>query len=480
MSIAGMDCPACGVRVTKALNTIPSVKAPKVNTFAAEATLTYDAGTISPEEIAQRVTDLTGFICKFERDLRDDDLLKTLWVSVPIKWGDRKLPIGVLIRSQKLMKNKRHLLEVQYDPIMIQPRDVVAAFEPCNGEHVPLEQARGPTQASKELRFFLWRTILSAIATIPILVFSWAPLPKHPILYSSISLALATFVQFYIAFPLYQTSFRSLFIQRVIDMDLLVAGSTSIAYTYSIISFGFLVAGKPIDHSFFETSALLVTLIMVGSTVSAFASRRTTSALDAINALQVQMVNLIENGGVRSVPAELVHVGDILQVSPDSTIPTDGVILEGDTQVDESSLTGESKPVEKQRGSPVIAGTLNLSGSIKITASRSLSENTIAGISRLMHDAQESRIPIQDLVDQIAAYFAPAVLVLGLVTFVTWILIGKFVQYKSMEKAGVQALMKMIAVFVVSCPCAISLCVPMVGVIAVSVAAKKGVLFKVG
>ena len=480
MSIEGMDCPSCAVRVTKALNTIPSVTQPKVNAFAAEATLMYDIGTISPDEIAQRVTGLTGFTCKFEQDLREEDLLKTLWVSVPVKWDDHELPTGVSIKSRKLKKNKENLLEVQYDSTVIQPRGVVAAFQPWDGEYVPLEQVREPNQASKDLWLLLRRTTLSAIATIPILVFAWAPLPKRPVLYGSISLALATFVQFYIAFPLYRSSFRSLFLQRVIDMDLLVAGSTSIAYIYSTISFGFLAAGKPFDESFFETSALLVTLILVGRTVSAFARRRTTSALDAVDALQVRMVNLVGGGGVRSIPAELVHVGDILQVSPDSTIPTDGVIRGGVTQVDESSLTGESKPVEKQRGSPVIAGTLNLSGSIEITASRCLSENTIAGISRLMHDAQGSRIPIQDLADKVAAYFAPVVLVLGLVTFLTWIFIGKFAQNRTMEEAGIGALMKMIAVFVVSCPCAVSLCIPMVVVIGVSVAAKKGILFKVG
>lgn len=478
MSVEGMDCPSCAVRVTKALNTIPSVTQSKVNAFAGEATLMYDTGTVSPDEIARRVTGLTGFTCKFEQELREEDLMKTLWVSVPAKWDDHELPIGASIKSRRLTKDKGNLLEIRYDSTTIQPRSVVAAFQPWGGEYVPLEQLRGPSQASKDLRLLSIRTALSAIATIPILVFAWAPLPRRPVLYGSISLALATFVQFYIAFPLYRSSLRSLFLQRVVDMDLLVAGSTSFAYIYSIISFAFLAAGKPIDESFFETSALLVTLIMVGRTVSAFARRRTTSALDAIDTLQVQMANLVENGEVRPIPAELVHVGDILQVPPDSTIPTDGVIRNGITQVDESSLTGESMPVEKHRGSAVIAGTLNLSGSIEITASRSLSENTIAGISRLMHDAQGSRIPIQDLADKVASYFAPVILALGLATFVTWILIGKFAQGRTSEKASVEALMRMIAVLVVSCPCAVALCVPMVVVIAVSVAAKKGVLFK--
>ena len=479
MSVEGMDCPSCAVRVTKALRAIPSVTQPKVNAFAAEATLMYDVGTILPDEIARRVTGLTGFTCKFEQELREEDLLKTLWVSVPIKWDDNELPNGVVIKSRKLKKNKGYLLEVQYDSTVIQPRDVVASFEPWGGEYVPLEQVREPSQASKDIWVLLRRTALSAIATIPILVLSWAPIPKRPVVYGSVSLVLATFVQFYVARPLYRSSFRSLFLQHVIDMDLLVAGSTSIAYIYSVISFSFLAAGKPIDDSFFETSALLVTLIMVGRLMSAFARRRATSALDAVDALQVRMVSLVENGGVRPIPAELVHVGDILQVSPDSTIPTDGVLRSGVTQVDESSLTGESKPAEKKRGSTVIAGTLNLSGSIEITVSRSLSENTIAGISRLMHDVQGSRIPIQDLADKVAAYFAPVVLVLGLATFLIWILIGKFVQNRTTEKASIDALMKMITVLVVSCPCAISLCVPMVVVIAVSVAAKKGVLFKV-
>ena len=479
MSIDGLDCPSCAVRAAKALGTIPSVTQPKVNMFAGEATLVYDTGTVSPDEIAQRVTRLTGFTCKFEQEWREEDLLRTLWVSVPIKWDDNELPNGVTIKSRKPTKNKGSLLEVQYDSTVIQPRDVVATFESWDGEYVPLDLVRGPSQASKDLWELFWRTVLSTIATIPILILSWAPIPERPVLYGSISLALATFVQFYVAQPLYQSSFYSLFRQHIIDMDLLVAGSTTIAYIYSLVSFGFLVAGKPIDKSFFETSALLVTLIMVGGLMAGFATRRTTSALDAVDALQVRAVNLVEDDGIRSIPAELVHVGDVLQVSPDSIIPTDGVLRSGDTQVDESSLTGESKPVEKRIGSTVIAGTLNLSGSIEITVSRSLSENTIAGISRLMHDVQGSRIPVQDLADIVASYFAPVVLMLGLLTFLVWILVGRFVQDRTMGKAGINALMKMITVLVVSCPCAICLCVPMVVIIAVSVAAKKGVLFKV-
>ena len=479
MSIEGMDCPSCAVRAAKALGTIPSVTQQKVNVFAGEATLMYDTGAVSPDEIAQRVTRLTGFTCKFEQELREEDLLRTLWVSIPTKWDDNKLPNGVAIKSRKVTKSKENLLEVQYDSTVIQPRDVVAEFELWGGEYVPLEQVREPNQASKDLWELLQRTALSAIATIPILVLSWAPIPQRPILYGSISLVLATFVQFYVAQPLYHSSFYSLFRQHILDMDLLVAGSTTIAYIYSVLSFGFLAAGKPFDKSFFETSSLLVTLIMVGSLISAYATRRTTSALDAVDALQVRTVNLVDDDDIQSIPAELVHVGDTLQVSPDSIIPTDGVVWSGDTQVDESSLTGESKPVEKRRGSSVIAGTLNLSGSIEITVSRSLSENTIAGISRLMHDVQGSRIPIQDLADKVAAYFAPMVLALGLVTFLVWMLVGKFAQDRTMGKAGINALMKMITVLVVSCPCAICLCVPMVVIIAVSVAAKKGVLFKV-
>jgi cation transport ATPase len=479
MSIEGMDCPSCAIRVTKALNTIPSVTQPKVNVFTAEATLMYDMGTIAPEDIAQRVTGLTGFTCKFEQDLREEDLMRILWVSVPTKWDDNELPNGVSIKSRKLTNNKGNLLEVQYDSTVIQPRDVVAAFERWDGEYVPLEHVREPSQASKNLWGLLRRTALSAIATIPILVFAWAPLPKHPIIYGSISLALATFVQFYIALPLYRSSFRSLFLQHVIDMDLLVAGSTSIAYIYSVISFGFLAAGKPFDESFFETSALLVTLIMLGELMSEFAKRRTpllsTQSMPSKSGWPTWWRTVASD---LSLPNSFMS--EISSRSPPTPLfPPDGVLRNGFTQVDESSLTGESKPVEKQKGSNVIAGTLNLSGSVEITVSRSLSENTIAGISRLMHDAQEARIPIQDLADKVAGYFAPVVLALGLTAFLVWMLVGKFVQGKTTGNAGIGALMKMITVFVVCCPCALVVCIPMVVLITVSVAAKKGILFKV-
>ena len=311
MPIEGMNCPSCAVRVTKAVSTIPLVTQPKVNAFAADATLMYDIGTISPDEISQRVTGLTGFTCKFEQDLREEDLTKTLWISIPVKWDDHELPTGVSTKIRKLMENRGNLLEVQYDSTIAQLLGVVAAFELWDGECVPLEQAREPNQALKDLWPFLDKP--SSLRSRRFL-FSCSRGHLFPNTRSFVVQSpLPAFVQFYIAFPLCRSSFHSLFRQHVIDMELLVAGSTSIAYIYSIISFtSFLASGNLIDESFFETSALLVTLIMVGRTVSAFARRRTTPALDAADALQVRMVNLVENGDVRSTPTELVHVGDIL------------------------------------------------------------------------------------------------------------------------------------------------------------------------
>lgn len=482
MSIQGMDCPSCAARVTKALLTIRSVADPKVNTFAGQATLTYNDGAVTPEDIARRTTTLTGFRCEVQEMTNS---VQERRILVQVNKGihsleDIKLPRGISVRSLQHNKSGGATLEVDYDTWLIQPRKVIAAFAPWDGIHIPQPHSTDTNQASKDLFNLLWRTIISAICCIPVLIFSWAPIPSHPTIYGSISLALTTIIQVYVASPLYSSAFRSLFLQHIIDMDLLVVMSTSVAYVFSIVAFALQIAGHPFSDQFFETSSLLVTLIMGGRLVSAYARRRASSALDELAALQVHTLDLVsKDGRVAPISDELVHVRDVVRVLPDTLIPTDGVVVSGDSEVDESTITGESVPVNKGKGAKLIAGTLNLSGLMHMSVERVPNDNTVSDITRLMREAQDSRLPVQDLADKVASYLAPVVLVLSIVTFIVWILVGLYVRNQSTSVAGIAALKYAIAVMVISCPCAIALAVPMVVVISVAVSAKRGILFKV-
>ncbi|KAI0310985.1 heavy metal translocatin [Amylostereum chailletii] len=482
MSIEGMDCPSCASKVTRALLTLPSVRDVKVNSFAGQASLAYTEGLVFPAHIAKRAQELTGFACGVLEEIQPQGEYGAMRVSVPatmdVNWEKVDLPSTIAIKSFK-RSAKDIVLDIEYNTSDIQPRSVLAAFSPWEGSFVPTPKARPSDQAGKELITLLRRTIISAIFCIPVLVFSWAPLPDNPNAYGGASLGLATVIQAYVAAPLYSSALRSLFLQHILDMDLLVILSSTIAYSFSAIAYFLLVAGHPFSEPFFETPALLITLITLGRLISAYARRRATSALDDVRSLQADTVELLDKGGIpTTISAELVHKDDILLIAPDTLIPTDGTVSFGNSHVDESSITGEGLTVEKLVGSKLTAGTLNGSGVLHMQVERLPSDNTISDIGKLMLEVQDARLPVQDLADKIASYLAPVILVTSLITFGIWMAIGMTVRHQSSNTAGIAALRYAISVMVISCPCALVLCVPMVVVIATGVAGKAGVLFK--
>ncbi|KAL8906376.1 MAG: hypothetical protein Q9207_002088 [Kuettlingeria erythrocarpa] len=305
-------------------------------------------------------------------------------------------------------------------------------------------------------------------------------LPPPPIVYGAVSLALATIVQVAVAGPFYPSALRALIFSHVIEMDLLVVLSTSTAYLFSVVSFAYHVIGRPLPTGeFFETSTLLVTLIMLGRWVSAFARQRAVESV-SIRSLQTETAVLCdaEGCGGEQIEARLLQYGDLFKVSPDSRITTDGVVVLGTTEVDESMVTGESLPVEKVPGSSVIAGSLNGSGVIVVRLTHLPGDNTISTIATMVDEAKFSKAKTQEIVDIVASYFVPIILALTIITFAIWVAIGISVRSQNGSRAVVNAVTYAISVLIVSCPCAIGLAVPMVVVIAGGVAAQHGVVFK--
>lgn len=497
MSIQGMDCPACGKRVVRALNATPSVREPRVNVLGGEATLLYSDAVVTPAEIARLISTKTGLRCEAIED-RDNVITKSgvpasrIWrlkVQVnaipPEGASSISAPHGVTIHPAKRSGKDKWILDVDYDPNLIQPRAVLANFAQFDGVHIPQPQSSTSEAVRKDLLNLLVRTVISIICCIPVLVLSWAPIPHHPITYGSINLVFTTIIQVYVAKPIYSSALRSAIFLRILDMDTLVAMSTSIAYIYSIVAFALQTAGHTFSDQFFETSALLVTLIMVGELVSAYAHRSASSALDDLAALQPREVILVHPStygpSTSKISEELVHPGDVLCIFPDTLVPTDGIAILGGSEVDESSITGESIPVAKQPGSSLIAGTLNLNGMLHMRITRVPAESTLADIAKLLRDTQEAAaaLPVQDRADRAASYLAPAVLIISIMTFLVWMLVGVYVRHDTKGAAGIAALKYAITVMVIACPCAIVLAAPMVVVLAISVATKRGVLFKV-
>ena len=481
LAVNGMSCPSCATKLTRALLKLPSVHDVKVNTLTGQATLTYREGSIFPSTIANRVTKATGFVCV----VVDEPPLEGKHRILHIKFQTATvfppvLPPGVVIL--KASRNESGVVfEVQYDAAVIQPRSVLSIFGPLGGSFLPPSKSNARAQVTSEVTSLFRRTLMSAVLSIPVMVFSWAPLQPHPIVYGAISLFLATCIQFCVGAPLYYTAFYTLFMQHILDMDVLVALSSTIAYVLSLVGYAMQVSGHEFTPPFFETPTLLLTLITLGELISAYSRRRVTSALDGLGTLQPDLVQMVSADGATAAAThvDLVQTHDVLRVAPNTLIPTDGIVLQGLTQVDESALTGESLPVDKALGASLTAGTRNLTSSIDMKVNRAPAENTLAEFSAFLARLQEARLPVQDLADRAAALLAPAILAVAVVVFVLWMVVGLCVRREHLAKAGLAALRYTISVMVVSCPCAVVLCVPMVIVTTGAVASREGVLLKV-
>ena len=474
LDVQGLTCVGCETKLFRSLHGIPGVHNLRTSLVLSQAEFDLDKKAGLVVEVIKSVETTTGFTCwRLNNEGQEIDVL----VDGDAKaFVERKYPDGV---TQMVASDKR-IVRITYDAKVVGAR---ALLEKCFDNPLKLATPRGSSElenGKKHVQNTAWITLLSAVLTIPVLVLAWAPLPPRPIVYGGASLALATIVQFAIAGPFYPSALRALVFTHVIEMDLLIVLSTSTAYIFSLVSFAYQVVGRPLPTGeFFETSTLLVTLIMLGRWVSAFARQRAVESV-SIRSLQAETAVLCDADGRsdQHIDARLLQYGDLFKVAPDTRISTDGIIVLGTTEVDESMVTGESMPVEKLLGSSVIAGSLNGSGVIIVRLTHLPGDNTISTIATMVDEAKFSKPKTQELVDIIASYFVPVILALTIITFAVWIAIGISVRHQSGGQAVVNAITYAISVLIVSCPCAIGLAVPMVVVISGGVAAKHGVIFK--
>ena len=370
---------------------------------------------------------------------------------------------------------------VRYVPGAATRADLVAAVRRAGYDVVESESDDDAPDAEAaardaEVRHQQKRLLVGVIFTLPLFLLSmgrdlgllgaWANAAWVDWLF----LALATPVQFYVGWDYYTGAFKSLR-NGSANMDVLVALGSSVAYFYSVAvllakSAGSMALGH---HLYFETSAVIITLIVTGKLLEARAKGRTSEAIKKLIGLQPKTARVVRDGAEIEIPAAEVVAGDVLRVRPGEKIPVDGRVIDGRSSVDESMITGESLPVDKKTGDPVTGATLNSQGLLTIEATRVGRDTALAQIIRLVEQAQGSKAPIQRVVDRVAAWFVPAVIVLALLTFAVWLIAG----------AGfVPALLRLIAVLVIACPCAMGLATPTSIMVGVGKGAEAGILFK--
>ncbi|KAJ3482835.1 hypothetical protein NLI96_g6713 [Meripilus lineatus] len=476
LAVKGMTCTGCENKLIRTLRAIPAITNVKTSLVLSRAEFDYRGDDDDLVKLIQIIEKRTGF----STEQTTDTSARALELNVEAGSVDKLLALPYPEGATQLIRVDKRTVRVIHDSQVVGSRDIMKHYSQFSPTLAPEPRDPALTAGAKHIRQLAIRSIVSSLLTIPVLVMTWAPLPDHPKAYAITSLVLASIVQTMIAGPFYSAAFKSLFFSRIVETDMLIVLSTTTAYVYSVVAFAYEFRGTPLSTGeFFETSTLLVTLIMVGQLISAFARQRAIEAISLRSLQQTNATLVLPDGKLEEIDARLLQYGDTFLVPPDSSIITDGTVVSGRSEVDESMMTGESLPVEKKSGSTVIAGTNNGGGTLKVRLTRLPGENTISDIANMVDDARFSRARIQETVDLVCGYFVPVVLILAILTFVIWIAIGIKVRKQSTGEAVVSAITYAIAVLAVSCPCAIGLAVPMVILVASGVAANKlGLIFK--
>ena len=484
LPITGMTCANCVATVERNLKKLDGVNSAVVNLSSERATVDFDAAKLGLGDMIARVNRAGYGVATGEADL----IIKRLADDNDARRLEKALLSleGVLEAQVSFTTEKARL---QYVPTIVTQAELRRAVAAAGFEAVELggeaedAEAQAREREINEQRRLL---LIGLIFTVPLFLFAMARdfgllpamfyevaamegMKAAPTAWTNwLMLALAAPVQFYVGWQYYVGAFKALR-NKSANMDVLIAMGSSAAFFYSLpITFG-LLAG----HVYYETAAVIITLIKLGKYLEARAKGRTSEAIKKLVGLRAKTARVVRAGTEIEVPADDVRVGDVVLVKPGETIPVDGVIVEGRSSVDESMLTGKSLPVEKKQGDPVIGATLNKLGLLKFEATKVGKETALAQIIKLVEDAQGSKAPIQKLADQVSGIFVPIVIAIALLTFAAWYFLAP-----QIDDQFTRALINMVAVLVIACPCAMGLATPTAVMVGTGKGAEMGVLFR--
>ncbi|KAF6631848.1 copper-translocating P-type ATPase [Paenibacillus sp. EKM208P] len=484
LHITGMSCAACASRIEKGLNRIDGVAQANVNLALEQASISYDPKQVEIPEFRDKIASL-GFGTVSEEANLNVTGMTCAACATRIEKGLNRMP-GVTGATVNLAMETAH---VEYAAGSIAVGDLVSKIEQLGYGAIPQSAEDNIADVrSKDIQRKKWKWIVSAVLSFPLLwamvahfsFTSWIYVPEL-FLNPWFQLVLTTPIQFVIGWQFYVGAYKALR-NGSSNMDVLVALGTSAAYFYSLyltlrpsdVMEG--MAGMPVMtmlELYYETSAVLITLILVGKWFEAVAKGRSSEAIKSLMSLQATTARVVRDGQELDIPIEQVRVKDIFIVRPGEKIPVDGVVVDGRSAVDESMLSGESLPVEKEAGSAVTGATLNKNGVLRIQAERVGGDTALSRIIKVVEDAQNSKAPIQRIADQISGIFVPIVVAIAVLAFIVW-----FFLVTPTDFAG--SLEKMIAVLVIACPCALGLATPTSIMAGSGRAAEYGILFKGG
>ena len=472
--VTGMSCASCVRRVERTLSGKEGVAEASVNFATEKASVTYEPAATSPDKLIGAIRD-----AGYGADVRE--------VTFEVKGMTCASCVG---RVERVLKNAPGVLEasvnlaneratVEYLAGEVEPRELEKAVEGA-GYGVIREDERSSVADSHERDYRKLRThfLLAAALTAMILVGSLPHMFEFmlPIPAGWLNLGLlllATPVQLWAGWRFYRGAWAALKHGQA-NMNTLVVMGTSAAYLYSVVATlapQLFAAGRA--EVYFDTSALIITLILLGRLLEARAKGRTNEAIKKLARLQAKTARVVRDEEEVDVPVENVEIGDIVVVRPGEKIAVDGLVLSGESAVDESMITGESIPVTKREGDEVIGATMNTSGSFRFEATKVGEDTALHQIMRMVEEAQGSKAPIQRLADRVSGVFVPAVIGVAAATFVIWLIVGP-------EPALTFALLNAVAVLIIACPCAMGLATPTSIMVGTGKGAESGILIRGG
>ena len=459
LPIKGMTCATCAGRVERALRALPGVEA-AVNLATERAEVQFDPGRIQPDALA-RAVERAGY--EVPRETRELAVSGMTCATCAGRIEKALAAVPGVTRAEVNLASDKATVEGLSG--VLRPADLIAAVRRAGYEAAlpatdPEHDRALAAAAARRARGESWRITAALVLSAPLL------LPMLGLMLPGwLQLLLATPVQFLLGARFYVGAWKALR-ARTGNMDLLVVLGTSTAYFYSLY---LMLAGPPGAHLYFEGAAVVIALVMLGKWLEGRAKRSTTAAIEALMSLRPQRARIERDGSELEVPVAAVAVRDVVVVRPGERLPVDGVIVSGQSEVDESLITGESLPVTKRPGDPVTGGAINGSGLLRIETTAVGEQSMLSRIIALVEHAQAHKAPVQRLVDRVAAVFVPVVVTVAVASFLGfWVLTGNV-------SGGVIAA---VSVMVIACPCALGLATPTALMVGTGAAARAGILIR--
>ncbi|MCE5195468.1 MAG: heavy metal translocating P-type ATPase [Nitrospiraceae bacterium] len=481
LPITGMSCTACAASIEANLSSMKGVNKASVNFTAEKATVLYNPLSVSISDFVKKIKDLGYSVVIAKQTIP----IKGMSCAACVKRVQDALSSleGVVSISVNLATERA---TVEYVPSQIGLRELRQAVKDAGYDVLTVDKGEDIVEKEKHEREAHYqnlkmKVLIGAVLAIPVIILAYwdmlgikiFSLPKK--INFIIQLILETPVQFWIGWQFYKGAISAAK-HRTTNMNTLIAVGTSAAYIYSVFAAFYPSLFEIKGYSaevYFDTAAAIIVLILLGRMFEARAKGRTSEAIKKLMGLQAKTARVLKNGVEKDIPIEEVEIGDIIIVRPGERIPVDGIIKDGYSSVDESMLTGESIPVEKKTGDSAIGATINKTGSFRFEATRVGRDTVLSRIINMVQEAQGSKPPIARMADKIASVFVPVVMIIALITFLVWFLFGP-------EPSLTYALLNLIAVLIIACPCALGLATPTSIMVGTGKGAENGILIRGG